>query len=142
MFERRLKLTKFWYATYCILNGLSYLVTMVSFVVIVRNPMSIVAQLPPDYQEVFPPDTVGLCALLVALLFGMFACVSFTLPLVPRKKSWYIVHVINLVFGLGSCVFTLICIYPFFQMIQKDMKAYYSAEAPPVGPNAEGPRPS
>ncbi len=119
LMNRRLELAKNWYAVYCILNGLLYVVCLFLCIWFIVNRERVAT-------EFITSDLVLQISGLIGIMLIMFAGVCFWLPWSKRNQGMYVVHILNLAFGTGSIIFTPLCVWLLYLFVQKDVQAYYT----------------
>lgn len=123
MWSPRVQSARRWYAVYCFLNAGLYLV-VVGFLVWAIGERDRVGA--PMAELVDDPGAfVGQVSGLLAVMFAMFAGVCLYLPFSKRNKTWFVIHFVNVMLGLGSCVFTPLCLYLGWAMLQADVRGWF-----------------
>lgn len=126
-----LQKTMKWYSVYCYLNGLCYLGVIGTLIWCASKRVKWA-------NEFFPAHTILQMCILLALMFGMFAGVCFWLPSSPRNKTWWTIHLINNILGVGSCIFTPLCLWLLVQWLKEEIKDEFKANGSPVEPPTAG----
>lgn len=124
------KKTMTWYSVYCYVNALLYMPVIYKAVSYFRQADSL-------SMEVFPLDVAGepimsgdqirIVLALLAILFVMFAGVCLWLPTSKRNKTMWVVHVINSALGMGSCLFTPLCIWVLVNLLKPEVRRDFKA---------------
>jgi len=117
-----------WYGVFCMANamlnffacaGCLYVVSRSQELQALWFPASIAEQLPPWYLT------------MIAGTFGLALCIfgigNALLMRSPFTKLWWGIHLVNIVVGLGSGVFTLPCLWLLVEWTKAEVKRAFSA---------------
>ncbi|MFW5697059.1 MAG: hypothetical protein ACOCX1_00695 [Fimbriimonadaceae bacterium] len=115
------------YATYCLLTALGMLAAAWVAGRYLVDPEPLTKQFVfLDVPMSLEPWRVRLIASLVTLPALLFCALNLYLPFYRGKGAWPI-HLINVLLGAGSCVFTPICLPLAFMWFRPRVKRYYGA---------------
>ncbi|MBS1707884.1 MAG: hypothetical protein JSS65_04090 [Armatimonadetes bacterium] len=83
-----------------------------------------------DMYAQVPPATFSLMEF-ATMAIGAFFCVGDVAVLfVPRDKRGWVVGVVNIAIGLGSCVFTPLCVWLLVMWLRIDIRREFQALPP------------
>lgn len=117
-----------WYGIYSWLNGLLHVLFAVAIFYFRANWRHILPDA-SEYEEA--AWAMNMLCVTFACAALVFAAIYFVLPRYEGKRRWE-VHLVNIVLGAGSVIFTPICLPLLVTWFGSDVKRHYGAEQPDV----------
>jgi hypothetical protein len=122
-----------WYAWYCAANALLNAgLTTCALVVVARSQELQAEWFGEQMSENLPPWFLTMIAGALGSVAAVFVVSNLLLLRAPRNKAWWAAHLINIVLGLGSGLFTLPCVALFVMWIRPEVKAAFETAADPA----------
>ncbi len=113
-----------WYTVYCCLNGLLNLALAWGCFYFRSHWWSLVPN-SIDYEEA--AWAIQMISVTFAVAALVFAAISFTLPSYAGRRRWE-VHLVNIVLGAGSVIFTPICLPLLLAWFRPEVRRHYGDE--------------